>query len=121
MSKAVPGKMVWLNRDAVPVQAYHQRCPTLFQRSFATGLLVIPEGVLVFDPWPTLLGTMRRICVYCSLLTGWNGSGMICGMLHNNTEAGRFVKKSNSVPVTASHHLIPSKSERDQDTLRTVF
>jgi hypothetical protein len=58
MSKAVLGERVWLNRDAVPVPAYHRRVPDVLSVIAAIGLLFIVGGVLVFDPWPTLFGTM---------------------------------------------------------------
>ena len=50
MSKAVLGERVWLNRDAVPVPAYHQIVPNVLSAVSAIGLLFILEGVLVFDP-----------------------------------------------------------------------
>ena len=58
MSKAVLGERVWLNRDAVPVPAYHRTVPNVLSAVAAIGLLFIIWGVLVFDPWPALFGTM---------------------------------------------------------------
>jgi hypothetical protein len=58
MSKAVLGERVWLNRDVVPVPAYHRTVPNVLSAVAAIGLLFILWGVLMFDPWPTLFGTM---------------------------------------------------------------
>jgi len=58
MSKAVLGERVWLNCDAVPVPVYHRKVPNVLSAVAALGLLFILGGVLVFDPWLTLFGTM---------------------------------------------------------------
>ena len=58
MSKAVLGERVWLNRDVVPVPAYHRTVPNVLSAVAAIGLLFILWGVLMFDPWPALFGTM---------------------------------------------------------------
>jgi hypothetical protein len=58
MSKAVMGERVWLNRDAVPVPAYHKKVPNVLSAVAAIGLFFILWGVLVFDLWSTLFGTM---------------------------------------------------------------
>jgi len=58
MSKAVLGERVWLNRDVVPVPAYHQKVPNILSAVAAIGLLFILWGVLIFDLWSTLFGTM---------------------------------------------------------------
>jgi hypothetical protein len=63
MSKAVIGERVWLNRDTVPVPAYHRTVPNVLSTVAAIGALFIIWGVLVFDPWPTLFGTiMAYLC-----------------------------------------------------------
>jgi len=58
MSKGVMGERVWLNRDAVPVPVHHQKVPNVLSVVAAIGLLFIIWGVLVFDLWPTLFGTL---------------------------------------------------------------
>ena len=58
MSKALPGERVWLNRDAVPVPAYHPTVTNVLSAVAAISVLFIIGGVLMFDPWPTLFGTM---------------------------------------------------------------
>lgn len=55
-SRAVLGKRVWLNRDAVPVPAHHRNVPNLLSGVSGTGVLFVVWGVLAFDPWPTLFG-----------------------------------------------------------------
>jgi hypothetical protein len=52
------GERVWLNRDAVPVPAYHRTVPNVLSAVSAISVLFIIWGVLVFDLWPTLFGTM---------------------------------------------------------------
>lgn len=52
------GERVWLNRDAVPVPVYRRIVPTVLSAIAAISVLFINWGVLVFDPWPTLFGTM---------------------------------------------------------------
>jgi hypothetical protein len=58
MSKGAMGERVWLNRDAVPVPAYHRNIPNVLSAVSAISVLFIIWGVLVFDLWPTLFGTM---------------------------------------------------------------
>jgi hypothetical protein len=58
MSKGVMGERVWLNRDAVAVPEYHRMVPNVLSAVAATGMIFVVWGVLVFDPWPTLFGTM---------------------------------------------------------------
>jgi len=58
MSKVVLGERVWLNRDSVPVPAYHRTVPNVLSAVSATGVFFIIWGVLMFDPWPALFGTM---------------------------------------------------------------
>ena len=52
------GERVWLNRDAVPVPAYHRTVPNVLSTVSAISVIFIIWGVLVFDLWPTLFGTM---------------------------------------------------------------
>jgi hypothetical protein len=58
MSKGVLGERVWLNRTAVPVPLHHRKAPHLLSSVSAIGMLCIIGGVLVFDPWLTVFGTM---------------------------------------------------------------
>src|SRR5665647_1988481 len=58
MSKGAMGERVWLNRDAVPVPVYHLRVPNVLSAISAISVLFIVWGVLVFDLWPTLFGTL---------------------------------------------------------------
>jgi hypothetical protein len=58
MSKGAMGERVWLNRDAVPVPAYHRTVPNVLSAVSAISVLFIIWGVFVFDLWPTLFGTM---------------------------------------------------------------
>ena len=69
MSKVLPGERVWLNRDAVPVPAYHRTVPNVLSAVAAISVLFIIWGVLMFDPWPTLFGTMMAYLGKCGLLT----------------------------------------------------
>jgi len=57
-SKSVLGERVWLNHDAVPVPVYHQTVPNILSIVSGIGMLFVIWGVLVFDPWPTVFGTM---------------------------------------------------------------
>jgi len=57
-SKAVLGERVWLNRDIVPVPMYHRTAPNVLSAVSGIGMLFVLWGVFVFDPWPTLFGTM---------------------------------------------------------------
>jgi hypothetical protein len=56
MSKAVMGERAWMNRDIVPVPAWHRKVPPLLSWISALGILWIAWGVLVLDIWQTLLG-----------------------------------------------------------------
>ena len=58
MSKGAMGERVWLNRDSVPVPAYHRTVPNVLSTVSAISVIFIIWGVLVFDLWPTLFGTM---------------------------------------------------------------
>jgi len=58
MSKGVLGERVWLNRDTVPVPGHHRRAPNILSAVSGQGLLFVAWGVLVFDPWPALFGTV---------------------------------------------------------------
>lgn len=57
-SKAVLGERAWLNRDVVPVPVYHRTVPNILSAVSGIGMLFVLWGVLVFDPWPTIFGTM---------------------------------------------------------------
>jgi len=57
-SKAVLGERVWLNRDAVPIPLYHRIVPNILSVVSAIGMLFVFWGVLLFDLWPTLSGTV---------------------------------------------------------------
>jgi|WetSurMetagenome_2_1015567.scaffolds.fasta_scaffold215191_2 hypothetical protein len=61
-SKAVFGERVWLNRDNVPVPAYHRTVPDILSAVSGAGMLVVLWGILVFEVWPTLFG---MALVYC--------------------------------------------------------
>jgi len=54
----VLGEQVWLNRDAVPVPAYHRTVPNILSIVSGIGMLFVIWGVLMFDPWQTLFGAM---------------------------------------------------------------
>ena len=56
--EGITGKRVWLNRDAVPVPAYHRTVPIVLSAVAAISVLFIIWGVLMFDPWPALFGTV---------------------------------------------------------------
>ena len=58
MSKGAMGERVWLNRDAVPVPVYHRTVPNVLSTVSAISVIFIIWGVLMFDLWPTLFGTM---------------------------------------------------------------
>ena len=58
ISRGVLGERVWLNRDTMPVPVHHRTAPNILSAVSALGLLFVVWGVLVFDPWPTLFGTM---------------------------------------------------------------
>jgi len=57
-SQAVFGERVWLNRDRVPVPPRHRTVPDLLSPVSGTGMLFAAWGVLVFDPWFVILGTV---------------------------------------------------------------
>jgi hypothetical protein len=58
MSKGVMGERVWLNRDAIPVPEYQRMVPNVLSAVAAIGMIFVFWGVLFFDPWPVLFGTM---------------------------------------------------------------
>jgi hypothetical protein len=58
MSKGVLGERVWLNRDDVPVPVYHRLTPNVLSVVSSIGMLFVAWGVIVFDVWPVLFGTM---------------------------------------------------------------
>lgn len=60
-SKGVLGERVWLNRDVVPVPSHHRTAPNILSLVSAIGMIFIFYGVAVFDPWPTIFGTMIAI------------------------------------------------------------
>lgn len=55
-SRGVLGERVWMNRDAAPVPERHRRVPAVLSAVSGAGMIPAIWGVLVFDPWPTLLG-----------------------------------------------------------------
>lgn len=57
-SQAVLGERVWLNRDKVPVPAHHRRVPAILSVVSGCGMLLVFWGVLVFDPWIVVFGTV---------------------------------------------------------------
>jgi len=64
-SKGVLGERVWLNRDTVPIPVHHRTVPNILSAISTIGMIFIIYGVAVFDPWPTIFGTML---VYMSKL-----------------------------------------------------
>lgn len=57
-SRAVLGERVWLNRDKVPVPVHHRTVPNILSAVSGIGLVFVIWGVLVFDLWPVLFGTV---------------------------------------------------------------
>lgn len=55
-SKAVLGERVWLNRNTVPIPAFHRTVPNVLSVISGIGMLFVSWGVFVFDPWPTMFG-----------------------------------------------------------------
>jgi len=55
-SKAVLGERAWLNRDVVPVPAYHRVVPDVLSFISGIGMLFVLAGVLLSEVWPTLFG-----------------------------------------------------------------
>ena len=102
MSKGAMGERVWLNRDAVPVPVYHRRVPNVLSAISAISVLFIIWGVLMFDLWPTLFGTMLA---YLSKLWFVDRMVWIWQDMQDATpeyKAGKFTRLSNIV----SHLLL---------------
>ncbi|WP_166239722.1 DUF6653 family protein [Paenibacillus turpanensis] len=57
-SKCVLGERVWLNRDQVPVPAYHRRAPHILSTVAAIGSLFVIAGVVQLHLWMTLFGSV---------------------------------------------------------------
>ena len=57
-SRAVLGERAFLNRDRVPVPARHRIVPNILSAVSGAGMLAVAYGVLVFDPFATVFGTV---------------------------------------------------------------
>ncbi|MBE9190791.1 hypothetical protein IQ230_10570 [Gloeocapsopsis crepidinum LEGE 06123] len=57
-AKAVLGERVWLNRDKIPVPEHHRRIPSILSIVSTTGMLFVIYGLVTFNIWSTLLGTV---------------------------------------------------------------
>lgn len=57
-AKAVLGERVWLNRDKIPVPEHHRRIPSILSIVSTTGMLFIIYGLVTFNIWSTLLGSV---------------------------------------------------------------
>jgi hypothetical protein len=55
-SKGVLGERIWLARHRVPIPAHHRRMALLLSLTSALGLAPLIWGLVVLDPWPTMLG-----------------------------------------------------------------
>lgn len=57
-SKAVLGERVWSNRDKIPVPQHHHRVPNILSAVSASGMIFVIWGLVAFNIWSTLLGTI---------------------------------------------------------------
>jgi hypothetical protein len=64
-ARGVLGERVWLNRDAVPVPSRHRVAPHVLNGVTALGTVCVVWGLITFEIWPTLLGS---VLVYCGKL-----------------------------------------------------
>jgi hypothetical protein len=55
-SKGVLGERIWLARARVPIPAHHRGVAPLLGLTSALGLAPLLWGLVVLDPWPTVLG-----------------------------------------------------------------
>ncbi|MFC7474650.1 DUF6653 family protein [Dankookia sp. GCM10030260] len=56
ISRGVLGEQRWLDRDRVPVPPQHRRLPHLLAALAGAGAIGLVYGVVMLEPWPTLLG-----------------------------------------------------------------
>jgi hypothetical protein len=58
ISKAVLRERVWLNRDAIPISVHPRTNPDILYAVSDIWMVFFLWGVLEFDLWPTLFGTV---------------------------------------------------------------